>query len=224
MLHTSWLHSLAGEEYGRLYAWGNRPDRKGGYENASPCVMSDLPQSILEPILVDNARAAGAEFRFATEFVSQLAVSHDQIQTEVRERASGRTYKIRSRFLIGADGARSPVLDSLGIPVDGRQINTALHVHIKADLTRFLDPRPGYLNWILNPEVPQWSAVGNFRMVRPWDEFVASMHPAEKDGRIFEPSERNILDRLHQMIGDYEVPIEILSSFRWTINDQVAQT
>lgn len=42
MMHTSWLHSFTGEEYGRMYAWGNRPDRKGEYELASPCVMSDL--------------------------------------------------------------------------------------------------------------------------------------------------------------------------------------
>lgn len=53
MQHTSWLHSLAGEEYGRLYAWGNKAEQKGDYERASTCVMSDLPQSVLEPILVE---------------------------------------------------------------------------------------------------------------------------------------------------------------------------
>lgn len=225
MMHTSWLHSLGGEEYGRLYAWGNRPDRMGEYEAASPCRMSDLPQSLLEPILVDHARQAGAEFRFATEFVSQRAVSEDLIETIVEERSSRRRYAIHSQYLIGADGARSAVLDSLGIPIDGRQLNTAFNVHIKADLSKYLEVRPGSLNWILNPEAPQWSAVGNFRMVRPWNEFVVSMHPAAKDGVASEPTQQDILTRLHQMIGDNgETPIDILSSFRWTINDQVART
>lgn len=223
MMHTSWLHSLAGEEYGRIYAWGNKPSSKGDYEMASPCVMSDLPQSILEPILVRHAEKYGAEFRFDTEFVSQQQTQDGMVETVVQPRRSGEAYKIRSRYLIGADGARSAVLDSLGIAVDGKQLNTAFNVHIKADLSRYLTVRPGSLNWILNPDAPDWSAVGNFRMVRPWNEFVVSMHPADKDGKAFEPKEKDILSRLRQMIGDETIPIEILSTFRWTINDQVAR-
>jgi hypothetical protein len=59
-------------------------------------------------------------------------------------------------------------------------------------------------------------------MVRPWNEFVVSMHPLSKDGKLFEPQCKDLLKRLHQMIGDETVPIEILSSYRWSINDQVA--
>ncbi|KAM3425737.1 hypothetical protein BST61_g7670 [Cercospora zeina] len=228
MMHTTWSHSLAGEEYGRMYAWGNRPDRQGDYEAASPCVMSDLPQSVLEPILVENATKAGAEFRFSTEFVEQAATTNGAVETVVQERQSGRRYSIRSSYLIGADGARSAVLESLGISIDGRSLNTAFNVHIKVDLNKYLTHRPGTLNWILNPDAPQWSAVGNFRVVHPFDEFVVSMHPAAKDGQTFEPTEADILQRLHQMIGDADsknkVPIKILSSFRWSINDQVART
>lgn len=224
MMHSSWLHSLAGEEYGRLWAWGNNPARLGEYAVASPCEMSDLPQSKLEPVLVEQAIKAGAEFRFYTEFVSQETLSDGRIVTTLKDRKTNQTYQVRSNYLIGADGARSPVLDSLGIAVDGKQLNTAFNVHIKADLSRYIAHRPGSLNWILNPEAPDWSAVGNFRMVTPWNEFVVSMHPANKDGKTFEPGSEDILKRLHQMIGDDSVPIEILSSFRWTINDQVARS
>lgn len=28
MIHTRWCHSMAGEEYARLYSWGNDPRRK----------------------------------------------------------------------------------------------------------------------------------------------------------------------------------------------------
>lgn len=224
MLHTSWLHSLNGEEYGRLWAWGNRPDRIGEYEMASPCAMSDLPQSMLEPVLVEEATKTGAKFRFHTEFLAQELIPDGRVKTTLRHRGSDQTYSVLSRYLIGADGARSPVVTSLGIPIDGKQLNTAFNVHIKADLTRFIEHRPGSLNWILNPEAPGWSAVGNIRMVRPWSEFVVSMHPSLKDGTEYEPTNKDILTRLHQMIGDDSVPIEILSSFRWTINDQVART
>jgi 2-polyprenyl-6-methoxyphenol hydroxylase-like FAD-dependent oxidoreductase len=191
---------------------------------ASPCVMSDLPQSVLEPILVSEAEKLGAEFRFHTEFLAQEQLSDGRIRTSVRHRGLEQDYKITSKYLIGADGARSLVLDSLGIPIDGKQLNTAFNVHIKGDFTKYFAHRPGSLNWILNPDAPDWSAVGNFRMVRPWTEFVVSMHPSQRDGKIFEPTKEDILKRLYQMIGDDTIPIEILSSFRWTINDQVART
>lgn len=61
-------------------------------------------------------------------------------------------------------------------------------------------------------------------MVRPWDEFVVSMHPSSKDGKPFEPTEKDILERLQQMIGNDQISIKILSTFRWTINNQVAET
>ena len=223
MQHTSWLRSLNGEEYGRLWAWGNKPSQKGDYEAASPCVMSDLPQHVLEPILVEEAGKVGAEFQFYTEFVS-FQEERECVKTIARERSSGREHEIISSYLVGADGARSAVLDSLGIPVDGKQLNSAFNVHIKAELSKYFEHRPGSLNWILNPDAPDWSAVGNFRMVRPWNEFVVSMHPLSKDGKPFEPQTQELLKRLHQMIGDETATVEILSSYRWSINDQVART
>jgi 2-polyprenyl-6-methoxyphenol hydroxylase-like FAD-dependent oxidoreductase len=222
MQHTSWLNTLTGEEYGRLWAWGNKPSQKGDYETASPCVMSDLPQSYLEPVLVREAEKLGAEFRFFTEFI-RFEETVDGVNTTLRNRMSGEEFMVTSRYLLGADGARSAVLEALQIPVIGRQLNTAFNVHIKADLTKYISHRPGSLNWVLNPDAPDWSAVGNFRMVRPWNEFVVSMHPATKDVKNHQPTEDSIRKRLHQMIGDDSVEIEILSSFSWSINDQVAE-
>ncbi|KAJ0421254.1 hypothetical protein BJY00DRAFT_300924 [Aspergillus carlsbadensis] len=223
MQHTSWVNQLAGEEYGCIYAWGNKPAQKGDYEAASPCAMSDLPQSLLEPVLVRRASELGAEFRFATELVSftQDAGPGGLVRATLRARSSSLSspssstakegkeeesekkevgdtiYVVTARYLIGADGARSQIIAQLGIPVVGRQHNSAFNVHIKADLSRYIAPRPGSLNWVLNVDAPDWSVAGNFRMVRPWDEFV--------------------------MIGDTPIPIEILSTFTWTINEQVAE-
>lgn len=223
MQHTTWSNTLSGEEYGRMWSFGNKPSEKSIYEMASPCAMSDLPQSLLEPVLVREATNAGAEIRFGTEFV-RLVNGDDGVCTYVRDRQSQKEYAIQSRYLIGADGARSAVLNALDIPVDGVQLNTAFNVHIEADLSQFMINRPASLNWILNTEAPGWSAVGNFRMVTPWTEWVVSMHPAQTDGEVVEPTTEQIQQRLRQMIGDSSVPIKILSAFRWTINDQVARS
>ncbi|KAL2204760.1 hypothetical protein CC79DRAFT_1386554 [Sarocladium strictum] len=222
MQHTSWLNTLMGEEYGRLWAWGNKPKQKGDYIAASPCVMSDIPQTVLEPVLVEQAKKYGAEFRFGTEFVL-FEDTGDGINTILRERDSGKEYTVRSRYLVGADGARSAVVTQLGIPIHGRQVNTAFNVHIQADLSKYIKNRPGSLNWVLNTQAPNWSAVGNFRMVKPWTEFVVSMHPATKDPNTFQPSTEELRERLYEMIGEREVDIKILSFFSWTINDQTAE-
>lgn len=184
--------------------------------------MSDIPQTVLEPVVVEEARRLGAEFRFYTEFVRFEETQHG-FTTTLRDRATGDEIIVKSQYLLGADGARSAVLNQLGIPIHGRQINTAFNVHIRADLSRFLENRPGSLNWVLNTQAPDWSAVGNFRMVKPWNEFVVSMHPATKDLNSFKPTTESLLHRLHEMIGDDTVEIEILSYFNWSINDQVAE-
>lgn len=223
MAHSSFLDKLSGQEYGRLWAWGNKPKQKGEYEIASPCHMSDLPQSHLEPILVEEATKLGAKFLFHTEFIS---ISQDDagVSTVLLDRTTNKSFIVRSSYVLGCDGARSAVVRSLGIQITGKQLNTAFNVHMEADLTKYICHRPGSLNWVLNPEAPEWSAVGNFRMVRPWTEWVVSMHPANKDGERFAPNEADIIKRLHQMIGDESVPIRILSTFEWTINDQVADS
>ncbi|KAJ9602804.1 hypothetical protein H2200_012584 [Cladophialophora chaetospira] len=221
--HVAWLHTLNGEEYGRVYAWGAKPDRIGEYLVASPCEMSDLPQSVLEPVLVSEARRLGADIRFSTEFLSQRQSSDGKIVTSVHNRNTSETYNITSQYLVGADGARSRVLDSLEIPIDGKSLSDAFGVHIRADMTQYFIHRPGSMVWILNPDAPDWSSHGSIRMVRPWTEFMVSMHNAKAD-TYHEPRKEDVLKRLHQMIGDDSVHIEILDISRWTINDQVART
>lgn len=169
MQHTSWSNTLSGEEYGRMWAWGNKPSELHRYAQASPCAMSDLPQSYMEPVLVDEAVKAGAEVRFGHEFVA-LEDQGDKVIATIRKRADGGEYKVCCEYLVGADGARSPVIESLQIPIHGKTINSAFNVHIQADLSKYMEHRPGSLNWILNTEAPEWSAIGNFRMVRPWSK------------------------------------------------------
>jgi 2-polyprenyl-6-methoxyphenol hydroxylase-like FAD-dependent oxidoreductase len=136
MQHTSWSNTLSGKEYGRMWAWGNKPAEKGRYEMASPCAMSDLPQSFLEPILVEQAVEAGAEVRFGCEYVSHVDV-RDHVEATLRNRDDGKEYKVICNYLVGADGARSQVLDALGIQIIGKQINSAFNVHIEADLSKW---------------------------------------------------------------------------------------
>jgi hypothetical protein len=38
MVHTRWSNSMAGEEYARIYSWGNDPKRKVSNNEGDGCI------------------------------------------------------------------------------------------------------------------------------------------------------------------------------------------
>ena len=55
MGNTTFCTSLAGEELGRVRSWGNDPLIQAAHELAGPTRMCDMPQHLMEPVLVDGA-------------------------------------------------------------------------------------------------------------------------------------------------------------------------
>jgi 2,4-dichlorophenol 6-monooxygenase len=118
MSNTTYCTSLAGQELGRVPSWGTDPVRHADYLLASPCTMMDAPQTIVEPILVSQAQKRGAKVRFDTEYLGHV---QDElgVTTTVRDRLVGTEYTVRSRYVVGADGARSKVAEDLALPYEG---------------------------------------------------------------------------------------------------------
>lgn len=191
MLHTRWCRSMTGEEYARTYSWGNEPKRmvygpassaahllksqQGDYDAASPCKHVDLPQTVLEPILVRRAILNGFTCRFDTTFLSFVHESPGTVLCELRDNLTGHAYRVRSKYLFGCDGARSQVLRQLEIPLIRKPgQGLAINVLVKVDLSPFVGTRMGNLHWVMQPEEHfsdfGWAAV--VRMVRPWNEYV----------------------------------------------------
>ena len=52
-------HRIAGEEIGRMKAWGNHPLSKAEHLMSSPTMMNDLPQTFMEPLLFKTACSRG---------------------------------------------------------------------------------------------------------------------------------------------------------------------
>ncbi|KAK4663352.1 hypothetical protein QC763_607800 [Podospora pseudopauciseta] len=229
MVHTRWCHSMAGDEYARLYSWGNDPKRKGDYDAASPCDHVDLPQTELEPILTRRAIHTGWTLRFDTSFVSFTRPEPDVIISEVKDNLSGKTYKIQSRFLFGCDGARSQVIRELKIPLIKKPgQGLALNVLLKADLSHLVKNRTGNLHWVFQPEKehPAWGWACIVRMVRPWDEWMFIFLPspgADVKGDDMIASNEEYIARVKQFIGDESVDVEIKDVSKWMINETVAE-
>ena len=151
MANNVFCESLAGEEFGRLYSWGNHPSRKADYDLASPARICDLPQNFLEPILIEAAGQRGTSLCFNTEFVD-LVQDADGVTATVKDRLSGETYQIRAKYLIGADGGRSRVAEVIGLPMEGQMGRAgSMNIIVQADLSKYVAHRPSVLYWVLQP-------------------------------------------------------------------------
>jgi 2,4-dichlorophenol 6-monooxygenase len=216
--HTFWLRSMVGEELARSYAWGNNPMRKGDYEAASPCRISNLPQNQLEPILFCEAARLGSHVRFEMELLS-FEQDEQGVTALLLDRMTQSHLNVRAKYMVGADGARSGIVEKLGIPLTGREgLGSAISVFCEAELSKYLTDRQAALYHIVPTGSSKWGPLANFRMVRPWDQWVASlMRPASAS----DPDEREIEARLHEIIGA-QVPIKILDKSTWSINDLIA--
>ncbi|MBK5289031.1 MAG: FAD-dependent monooxygenase, partial [Acidimicrobiia bacterium] len=110
--------SFAGRELSRMMTWGTGDDRIGEYRAASPCEMCNIPQHILEPIMLDHARDLGADIRLHHEVVS-LHEDADSVTVRVRPRDGGEEFDIIAQYVIGCDGARTIVGEQGGFEFEG---------------------------------------------------------------------------------------------------------
>ncbi|WP_042417976.1 FAD-dependent oxidoreductase [Streptacidiphilus anmyonensis] len=108
--------SLLGAEQEWLF---REIDPGGELPGLSPSGWCLCSQNDLEPVLLDAARELGADIRFGTELDS-FEQDPDGVTAVVTERGSGRSRTVRARYLLAADGPRSPVRERLGIGRSGR--------------------------------------------------------------------------------------------------------
>lgn len=214
--------SLAGEEIGRLKSWGNHPLSQAEHKLSSPCMMNDLPQTMMEPLLFKTACARGTQARMSTEYLSH-AQDDEGVTTTCRDRLSGAEFTIRSKYLVGADGGNSLVAEHCGLPFEGEMgVGGSMNILFKADLSKYVAHRPSVLYWVMQPGADVGGiGMGLVRMVRPWNEWLIVWgydisQPAP------EVDEALATQVARQLIGDPELQIELISANTWTVNNKYA--
>jgi 2,4-dichlorophenol 6-monooxygenase len=222
MANNVFCESLAGEELGRLYSWGNHPARRADYELASPVSICDLPQNFLEPILLEAAGQRGTAIHFNTEFID-LVQDADGVSATVKDRLSGESYEIRAKYLIGADGGRSRVAEVIGLPMLGQMGRAgSMNIIVQADLAKYVAHRPSVLYWVLQPGAQIGGiGAGLVRMVRPWNEWLFIW------GYDIEQGERQLTDDeaisiVRNLVGDETLEVTVQSTSTWTVNEMYA--
>lgn len=219
---TAYCETLAGEEIGRRPMFGVGPHQRTEYLLTSPCLPCDLPQTMMEPILVENATKRGTQTQFSTEYLSHTQ-DDDGVSIQVRNRLSGHEYTIRAKYLIGADGARSKVAQHIGIPFEGEMDKAgSMNIQFEADLSELVAHRPSILYWVFTPGASVGGiGAGLIRCVRPWTEWltVFGYDINEEPPQLNDEEAKNIVQRL---IGDYEVDIKITGYSLWGNNEMYA--
>jgi 2,4-dichlorophenol 6-monooxygenase len=224
MGETLWTTSFAGPEIARLRTWGTGEERVGDYLQQSPCPMLDIPQTFMEPVLVHEAASRGASIAMNTEYLSHEQDA-DGVTVTLRDRLSGREYAVRAKYLIGADGARSKIVEDLGLELEGHVARAGTHYTLfKADLSRFVAHRPSILYWIVTPDA-SFGEIGQglLRAIKPWNQWIAGWG-FDKDAGEPQYTDAELKRRIHILIGDDGVPIEIESRMVWYVNQQYAPT
>jgi 2,4-dichlorophenol 6-monooxygenase len=220
---TVFCSSLAGDEIGRVRTWGTHPAREADYRLASPSLNCDLPQTLLEPILIGHAASRGSRIRFDTEYLS-LEQDDAGVTVLVRDRLSGHEYHVRARYVIAADGGRSKVVSDLGLPMAGQMdLAGSMNIVFHADLSEYVAHRPSVLYWVLQPGATIGGiGLGLVRMVRPWNEWLITW------GYDIDEPPPDLDDELatsivHSLIGDDTVPVTIRSLSLWGNNKMYAE-
>lgn len=225
MGETVFATSLVGEELVRAPMVGVGDDRRSDYLLGSPCGYMDLPQLYLEPVMMKNAAARGASVAFNTEYLDHVQ-DDDGVTVQVRDRLSGRQYAIRAKYLVGADGARSKIIEDLGLTIEGHLARAATaYVLFEADLTRYVEKRPAMIHWFVTPAASYGElGLGMLRCIRPWHTWITGWGFDLNDPSQPDFSEEAMLAKIRTFVGDPELEVKITGTSVWYVNQAYATT
>src|SRR4051794_6537158 len=142
------VESLAGRELATYVKELNE-----GVEGFSPTVRVFINQDALEPLLRERALELGATVRNRTEAVA-LEQDDDGVTVTLRDLHSGDERALRARYVVAADGNRSPMRGRLGIGMRGwRHLSRSITIYFRADCADLLRERNQGVLYVHNPRL-----------------------------------------------------------------------
>jgi 2-polyprenyl-6-methoxyphenol hydroxylase-like FAD-dependent oxidoreductase len=142
------VESLAGRELATYVKELNE-----GVEGFSPTVRVFINQDALEPILRERALELGATVRNRTE-AATLEQDDDGVTVTLRHLDSGDESRVRARYVVAADGNRSPMRARLGIGMRGHEeLSRSITIYFRADCSDLLRDRNQGVIYVHNPEL-----------------------------------------------------------------------
>lgn len=175
---------------------------------ASEFGMAD--QRSVEPILIDAARARGADIRFNTQCLS-VDVQEAGVIAVTEGRGDGVRRVVRSDYLIAADGFRGAIGPQLGIARSGLGVTQNwITMVVEADLSEIITKRAMF--WIVvNPEI---SGLGSFLTTSVANQWAISVtYDSAKESSADFTEERCVA--VARTIIGRDLPMKILDIAAW---------
>ena len=142
------VESLAGRELATYVKELNE-----GVEGLSPTVRVFINQNDLEPLLRERALELGATVRNRTE-AAALEQDDDGVTVILRDIDSGAESEVRARYVVAADGNRSPMRNLLEIDMRGYgELSRSITIYFRADCAELLRDRNQGVLYVHNPEL-----------------------------------------------------------------------
>lgn len=125
---------------------------KSAVADVAPAGWGSASQDQTEPIMLAQAEKHGAEIRFGTELVS-FEQDADGVTAQLLELETGRTDEIRAKYMVAADGNRSPIREKLGITRTGKgRLASHIGMVFNADLSQLLTDNEMWLYYLQNKD------------------------------------------------------------------------
>ncbi|MFD5946461.1 FAD-dependent monooxygenase [Streptomyces collinus] len=211
------VESLAGKERVRMPSAS--PEDIG---RISPTQWTLIDQNQLEPILRERAVEAGADVRFSTR-VDGLQEDAEGVLAHTTDLSTGESSQIHARYVIAADGSRSPLREMLGIGAHGRgTITNLVSFFFEADLTEALRGRRIIAAYVNNPEVR--GTVIPIDNDRRWVINVSFFPEQGQRAEDFTEERCTALVRAAVGVPDLPLKIESVDMPAWDISARVADT
>src|SRR5256884_8659928 len=224
------VESLAGREIANYF-----PNLNAGVDEFSPAVRLFINQDALEPIIRAGAAELGARLRYGTECIG-LDQDADGVTAVIRDLDSGTESTVRARYVVAADGNRSPVRDRLGIGMSGHgQLSHSITIYFRAltDLGPLLKDRNQGVHYVTNPLLRGFfrldrSGNAGFLVVnlvgdtsRP--EVIAALPSAPWANVAEGITEQRALELLRAAIGVPDIPVVIENIATWRAEANCAE-
>ena len=213
------VESLAGRELATYVKELNE-----GVEGFSPTRRVFINQDVLEPILHRKATELGATVRNRTE-ATGLEQDDDGATVTLRDLDGGGDRRVRARYVVAADGNRSPTRARLGIAMTGHgELSRSITIYFRADCAPLLQDRNQGVMYVHNPQLR-----GFFRLDRTGGTGFLVINTVGED--VTRPEAIHVSDsvteeRAHALlqtaIGSPDVPAEVLHVAHWRAEANVA--
>ncbi|MFI0424817.1 FAD-dependent monooxygenase [Spongiactinospora sp. 9N601] len=189
------------------------------YAPQSPTFTYLCSQDRFEVILRDLAEAQpGADVRFSTTMTGMQTTGEGGVEAVI-ETSAGTARRVRARYLVAADGARSGIRRDLGIAVEGPPpIGHMVSIMFDADLRPLLRGRQAALYFLLSDPPGAVEAVDNRHR---W--MIQTGYDPAEGGSLDDFTPDYCLRAVRNAVGVPDLPVDVVGTMPWLQQAIVAE-